>query len=91
MHPIAIRRTATIPVQHNKENILAIIEVGGTLVNKNWVYEQFFIEGLKGVKSSILQRIKERGGTEKDFNEMLSLAEKKVTAELNNNKGGDHV
>ena len=83
MIPIRIRRTATIPVQHNKENILAVIEVGGMLVNKNWIYEQFFIEGLKGVKANILKKIKERGGTEKDFNGLLSSAEKKVNAEVN--------
>ncbi len=82
MRPIRIRRTATIPVLHNSENILAIIEVGGKLVNKNWIYEQFFIEGLKNVKSNMLKIVKERGGTEKDFKEMLDKAKKKVDSEI---------
>jgi hypothetical protein len=82
MKPIRIRRTATIPVNHNGENILAIIEVGGILVNKNWIYEQFFIEGLKSAKQNMLKIIKERGGTEKDFEEMLQEAVKKVELEL---------
>lgn len=78
-----IRRTATIPLfTPLKENILALLEVGGKVENKNWVYESFFIEGYNGVKAKILEKIKEKGGDNEVFENMLKIAEKKVKKDL---------
>lgn len=77
-----IRRTATIPVKHNDDDILALIEVGGKVENKNWIYEQFFINGFKGTKEEILRKIKEKGGTAKNFEKMMNDARGKIEAEL---------
>lgn len=77
-----IRRTATIPVKHKDDDILALIEVGGKVENKNWIYEQFFINGFKGTKDEIIRKIKEKGGSQKNFDKMMSDARAKIEAEL---------
>lgn len=79
----SIRRTATIPLfTPKKENVLALLEVGGKVENKNWVYENFFLEGYAGVKEKVLEKIKEKGGDEEVFKNMFKIAEKKVKADL---------
>ena len=78
MTALNIRRTVTIPKFFGKENILAVIELGGEVLNKDRVYQKFFEYGLEGVKKEILKELKTRGGNENTFKNLLEKAVKKV-------------
>lgn len=72
-----IRRIVSIPKVADKEDVLALIEVGGKMFNKDLIYQKFFSHGAKGVKQEILDEIKTRGGNEKDFQKMMKQAQDK--------------
>lgn len=71
----AVRRTITIPRRVNDKDLLALIEVGGMIINKEVIYELFFKNSYDSVKVAILEAYKARGGNEKDFIIMLKKVE----------------
>lgn len=75
-----IRRTVSIPIQINGDNILALIEIGGKLWNKDIIYQKFFELGVKGVIEDIRLEVLKRGGTEEQFNSMIKKANEKIGA-----------
>ncbi len=77
MAELNIRRTVTIPKYFGKEDILAIIDVGGQVLNKDRIYQKFFEYGLPGVKEEIIKELKIRGGDEETFKILLNMAKKK--------------
>jgi len=79
---IAVRRTITLPRKVNGKDLLALIEIGGKILNKEVIYELFFKTAYSEVKEKILKAYLARGGTEKDFHKMLSEAEGIVDSKL---------
>lgn len=73
-----IRRTVSIPVQINGDNILALIEIGGKLWNKDLIYQKFFEVGVDGVKAQIEEEIIKRGGTKEQYTAMIERAKEKI-------------
>jgi hypothetical protein len=80
MDATVIRRTVTIPIVVNEDNILALAEVGGKLWSKELIYQMFFEHGAPLVRAAILKEIKKRGGSEKDFKSMIESAKKKFAS-----------
>lgn len=73
-----IRRTVSIPKTVGSESILAIVEVGGKLLNKDVVYQMFFEHGAKDVKSALEKIYVERGGSKENFAKVINEAKKRV-------------
>ena len=74
-----IRRTVLIPKTYEGIDILALIEVGGALTNKELTYLNFFNKGAKLVQEDIINEIKSRGGSDKTFKDMMADAKKKLS------------
>lgn len=64
---ISIRRSISIPKQIGQDNILALIDLGGKIFNKDTVYSMFFELGFPAVKAHLLAEFKRRGGSEEQF------------------------
>lgn len=77
----SVRRSVSIPILSEGENVLAVSEVGAKLWSKDIIYRKFFERGLAGVKNEIMGEIERRGGNASDFKEMLSTAEKKLKSQ----------
>jgi hypothetical protein len=77
----SVRRSVSIPILSEGENVLAVSEVGAKLWSKDIIYRKFFEKGLAGVKDEIMGEIERRGGGASDFKEMLSTAEKKLKSQ----------
>lgn len=73
-----IRRTVSIPKTVGNESILAIVEVGGKLLNKDVVYQMFFEHGAEKVKSALEKIYVERGGSKENFAKVIGEARKRV-------------
>jgi hypothetical protein len=73
-----IRRTVSIPKRASSgESILAVIDMGGKLLNKEMIYQKFFEYGLNGVKNLLKEEVKSRGGNDATFAKILSDMNKK--------------
>lgn len=77
-----IRRTVSIPKVYKGNNILAIVDVGGKLLNKDVIYQKFFELGSDAVKEFLLKEFTDRGGTKENFVAMLESAQKKVNGKF---------
>lgn len=75
---LAVNKTVPIPVVRGTRMIAALIEVGGSLLSKNQTYEMFFEEGYDGVQKRLIAEFKRKGGSDKQFDEMMKNAIKKV-------------
>lgn len=83
---IAVRRTITIPRSVDGKDLLALIDVGGKILNKEVIYELFFKESYFMVKKQILKAYLARNGTEREFRDMLKKAETDVDNKIKKNK-----
>lgn len=76
-----IRRSVSIPVTVDDLNIIALVNLGGKLFNRDLTYQLFFKFGAKGVHDFLLAEFQNRGGSAKEFEikykEMLSEVTKK--------------
>jgi hypothetical protein len=73
-----IRRTVSIPKSFNGESILALVDVGGKLLNKDVIYQKFFELGANSVKEFLQKEFANRGGSKDNFITMLEASRKKV-------------
>lgn len=88
---LAVRRSVSIPIISNGESVLAVAEIGARLWSKDVIYRKFFENGIDGVKKEILEEIKRRGGSDKEYELMLNRAKNKLLAKgllLDNSKNG---
>ena len=78
-----IRRTVSIPKYSHGESILAIVDIGGKLFNKDFIYQKFFEFGVGGVKNHILEEFIRRGGSKENFFKMLDTIQKRLEEKIN--------
>lgn len=74
----SVRRSVSIPIVSDGENVLAVAEIGAKLWSKDIIYRKFFERGLDGVKEDINKEIERRGGDHTDYANMLSQARDKL-------------
>lgn len=63
---LAIRRQTTIPKSVNKRNVLAVIEVGGKMVNKDYIYQRVWEIALPQLEKELKEKLKDIGSDQYD-------------------------
>ena len=80
---LTVRRSVTMPKIVSGINVLALIEVGGQIFNKDATYTKIFEFGIPQLKEFLKKEAIEKGGiTEKDFDNMLNDETEKMQKEL---------